>query len=518
MSNWDDIPLNDKDYKKIKRYNKTPKKTSFKTEKLNELSNIFEMIESTKDQFIKEDFDEEPKRFFLLQDAELKPFFNDRGMVESVQIPNQSQSQTNSHTLTKFNSDPNTQINKNVHQFSNVNQKPQTSNQNNQQEYAQNLQKQQTTNNNNQIFSFNEKQKEEKVQQLQKQNQSQLQKQQLIEKQQTQLQGQTQKQKVEEDDEVQESQFELQFLVNKMNENVVSGLTFLFSNRIIKKDLNEIAKFLFLNCGINPESLGEFFAQGELFAEEVFPIFMNMFSFKEELLTKSFRKFCERVKVVLKPKQIVNCLRTFGNVYFKQNTNILPNSDLVTEVIYHLCIIGSFDNLHKYSYDEDFINYFKKKLEINGFNEKYFQQLYDDVIVNPIPIFYSEIKGNLTKQGGKIKTWKKRWFQLSAECLSYYKNPDSTIPLGMIPLKQVTIKKIVDQQKKRIGRKSKNIEYKIQITLEGSTVKYAKNKRKRKKKKSNHKQFLIKANTKEECDNWSNSIEQMIMINNCFEH
>jgi len=45
-------------------------------------------------------------------------------------------------------------------------------------------------------------------------------------------------------------------------------------------------------------------------------------------------------------------------------------------------------------------------------------------------------KGFLTKQGGRIKTWKKRWFVLDSSKLTYYKETQETHPLGTINLQK----------------------------------------------------------------------------------
>ena len=36
----------------------------------------------------------------------------------------------------------------------------------------------------------------------------------------------------------------------------------------------------------------------------------------------------------------------------------------------------------------------------------------------------AEKKGWVTKQGGRVKTWKKRWMVLKDNCLYYFKKPD----------------------------------------------------------------------------------------------
>ncbi|KAJ6255356.1 non-specific serine/threonine protein kinase [Anaeramoeba flamelloides] len=56
------------------------------------------------------------------------------------------------------------------------------------------------------------------------------------------------------------------------------------------------------------------------------------------------------------------------------------------------------------------------------------------------------MSGYLVKQGGKIKTWRKRWFVIRGNVLYYYKKKTSKFPLGMLPLSQSVV---VDYAKKR---------------------------------------------------------------------
>ena len=43
--------------------------------------------------------------------------------------------------------------------------------------------------------------------------------------------------------------------------------------------------------------------------------------------------------------------------------------------------------------------------------------------------FNPDHKGWLTKEGGKHKTWKKRWFILTENCLYYFKSPNVSLPI-----------------------------------------------------------------------------------------
>ncbi|KAJ3432777.1 serine/threonine-protein kinase ypk2/ykr2 [Anaeramoeba flamelloides] len=59
--------------------------------------------------------------------------------------------------------------------------------------------------------------------------------------------------------------------------------------------------------------------------------------------------------------------------------------------------------------------------------------------------------GYLVKQGGRIKTWKKRWFVIKDKTVYYYKKENSRLPLGMFALtKSVTLDYAKKRRKKNV--------------------------------------------------------------------
>jgi len=74
---------------------------------------------------------------------------------------------------------------------------------------------------------------------------------------------------------------------------------------------------------------------------------------------------------------------------------------------------------------------------------EFLEQLYDRIVENEIKMespntsFWvkTEKKGWLTKRGGRIQTWRRRWFVLADNVLYYFKTPESTDPCGFIPLR-----------------------------------------------------------------------------------
>jgi len=59
-----------------------------------------------------------------------------------------------------------------------------------------------------------------------------------------------------------------------------------------------------------------------------------------------------------------------------------------------------------------------------------------------------EMQGWLTKQGGRIKTWKRRWFVLKDGCMYYFSNPTNALTKGAFYLQGYDIQ-LAQKQLKR---------------------------------------------------------------------
>ena len=76
------------------------------------------------------------------------------------------------------------------------------------------------------------------------------------------------------------------------------------------------------------------------------------------------------------------------------------------------------------------------------------------VVAAPVPdiqaqeISRPDYQGWLTKQGGSVKTWKRRWFVLKDYCLYYFKDPVDGNALGCITLPSYSITPTKEVNKK----------------------------------------------------------------------
>ena len=51
-------------------------------------------------------------------------------------------------------------------------------------------------------------------------------------------------------------------------------------------------------------------------------------------------------------------------------------------------------------------------------------------------------EGWLWKQGGKVRSWKRRWVILSKSVLYYFEGEKESSPKGLVPLENVVVRKL----------------------------------------------------------------------------
>jgi len=115
----------------------------------------------------------------------------------------------------------------------------------------------------------------------------------------------------------------------------------------------------------------------------------------------------------------------------------------------------------------------------------------------------AEKKGWLTKQGGRIKTWKKRWFILSDFVLFYCKSPADTEPCGIIPLENLEVKEYREKKKKWgfVLTNPQNEEIRAAKKTNGAMV------------RAHHSNYIVMAQSKLVMEEWISAINKNIHRN-----
>jgi len=147
--------------------------------------------------------------------------------------------------------------------------------------------------------------------------------------------------------------------------------------------------------------------------------------------------------------------------------------------------------------------------------EDYMSALYDKIVNDEIKMetdgqlfTNAEKKGWLTKQGGRIKTWKRRWFILSDNCLYYFKSPKDSEPCGIIPLENLLVEEIPGKGKYMFSLTPPSLEEAIKsckVNANGEVV------------QGHHNSYLIQAISAQERDSWIKAINSNIHHNPFYE-
>lgn len=113
------------------------------------------------------------------------------------------------------------------------------------------------------------------------------------------------------------------------------------------------------------------------------------------------------------------------------------------------------------------------------------------------------MSGWLKKQGGRVKTWKKRWFVLVGNCLYYFTQPDDRDPLGIIPLENLEVR-VTNERRFAFeifaGELAGAERIKAVKSTSGSGL-----------IKAHHDRYLLAASSQEELDAWLKVIQPKIV-------
>lgn len=98
------------------------------------------------------------------------------------------------------------------------------------------------------------------------------------------------------------------------------------------------------------------------------------------------------------------------------------------------------------------------------------------------------------KQGGRYKTWKRRWFILNDNCLYYFEFTTDKEPRGIIPLENVQIRLLSDRNKPNT--------FEIYASRGGDVIKACKTDSDGRVVEGKHSVYRMSAGSEEERDAW----------------
>nr|XP_018670777.1 cytohesin-1 [Ciona intestinalis] len=250
--------------------------------------------------------------------------------------------------------------------------------------------------------------------------------------------------------------------VKKFNADAKKGMKYLLEHGHIENNPKSVAQFLYRGEHLNKSAIGDYLGERNDFNIEVLKEFVICHEFTNKCLDKSLRQFLWSFRLPGEAQKIDRMMEAFAARYCECNPGVFRTDD--TCYVLSFAIIMLNTSLHNPSVkDKPALERFI--LMNRGINDgadlpnELLSVIYESIKKEPFKIpeddgsnlstafFNPDKEGWLLKQGGRYKTWKRRWFILSDNCLYYFEYTSDKEPKGIIPLENLQIREVTDPRK-----------------------------------------------------------------------
>uniref|UniRef100_A0A6I8NHD4 Cytohesin-2 n=1 Tax=Ornithorhynchus anatinus TaxID=9258 RepID=A0A6I8NHD4_ORNAN len=358
----------------------------------------------------------------------------------------------------------------------------------------------------------------------------------------------------------------------KFNMDPKKGIQFLVENELLRNTPEEISRFLYKGEGLNKTAIGDYLGEREELNLAVLHAFVDLHEFTDLNLVQALRQFLWSFRLPGEAQKIDRMMEAFAQRYclcnrgvFQstgtrlpasspsrtgvpepsrgagsggkkgerqgaevQTANFIPIAPADTCYVLSFAVIMLNTSLHNPNVRdkpgvERFITMNRGINDGGDLPEELLRNLYDSIRNEPFKIpeddgndlthtfFNPDREGWLLKlAGGRVKTWKRRWFILTDNCLYYFEYTTDKEPRGIIPLENLSIREVEDPRKPNC--------FELYIpNNKGQLIKACKTEADGRVVEGNHMVYRISAPTQEEKDEWIKSIKAAVSVDPFYE-
>ncbi|XP_069189974.1 cytohesin-1 isoform X4 [Procambarus clarkii] len=248
----------------------------------------------------------------------------------------------------------------------------------------------------------------------------------------------------------------------KFNMDPKKGIEYLIDHGLLKNTPDDIAQFLYKGEGLNKTAIGDYLGERNDFNQSVLDAFVCLHDFTDLILVQALRQFLWSFRLPGEAQKIDRMMERFAHRYCELNPSIFQHPD--TCFVLSFAIIMLNTSLHNPAVKdkqtiEQFITMNRGIDNGDDLPRELLESLYDSIKTEPFKIpeddgndlmhtfFNPDREGWLMKQGGRYKSWKRRWFILNDNCLYYFEYTTDKEPRGIIPLENIEVREVQDRNK-----------------------------------------------------------------------
>jgi cytohesin len=296
--------------------------------------------------------------------------------------------------------------------------------------------------------------------------------------------------------------------ISKFNLKPSVGIQYLTEKGMIKGTPEEVAKFL-LEPSLSKTLVGDYLGEGNEFNIKVLKAYCHLLDFIGLTVDEALRKFLVGFRLPGEAQKIDRMMEAFATQFYQNNPVNFANSDVVYVLAFSLIMLNTDAHNPSVKVKMTKAGFIKNSTGINEQDvpEQYLSDIYDRIVKQEIKMaedvsltfVNAEKKGYLIKQGGRIKTWRLRWFLLSGACLYYFKKPEDKQVHGIIPLENLQVQTAYDLTKKKYS-------FRLVNAIDGR-LKTAKLGKQGVLVEGNHEGFCLCAQNKDDFEEWVSAIQ-----------
>ncbi|KAF7698488.1 hypothetical protein HF521_004998 [Silurus meridionalis] len=275
----------------------------------------------------------------------------------------------------------------------------------------------------------------------------------------------------------------------KFNMDPIKGIQYLLNNGLLDETPEVVAEFLYKEEGLNKTAIGNFLGEREEFHLQILKAFVDLHEFADLNLVQALRQFLWSFRLPGEAQKIDRMMEAFAQRYCTCNAGVFQSTDSCYILSFAIIMLNT--SLHN-----------PNKLYESIKNEP-FKIPVDDGNDLTHTFFNPDREGWLLKEGGRVKTWKRRWFILTDSCLYYFQYTTDKEPKGIIPLENLSIREVDDLNK----------QFCFELFLphsKGQKIKACKTDPDGKVVIGKHQSYRISASSFEERDDWVQAIRACI--------
>ncbi|XP_055754076.1 cytohesin-3-like isoform X1 [Salvelinus fontinalis] len=302
----------------------------------------------------------------------------------------------------------------------------------------------------------------------------------------------------------------------KFNMDPKKGIQYLVDNDLLEWTAEAVAEFLYKEEGLNKTAIGNFLGEREEMHLQTLKAFVELHEFSDLNLVQALRQFLWSFRLPGEAQKIDRMMEAFATRYCDCNAGVFQSTD--TCYILSFAVIMLNTSLHNPNVKDKptLERFFSMNRGINNGGDlpnDLLMKLYESIRNEPFKIpeddgndlthtfFNPDREGWLLKMGGRVKTWKRRWFILTDSCLYYFEYTTDKDPIGIIPLENLCVREIEDSIK----------QYCLEIyNPRGQKIKACKTENGGRVVEGKHQSYRMSAATADERDDWIGSIRASI--------